>query len=321
VLERLDFLSCPRCGEAFEPGSGLLQCFYGHTFPVVDGLPVFLTHSVEDSTAIQESFSRQWAHFDYSEDRTWGESAAERRSVFLQQVNLTEEDLKGKRVLDAGCGNGVLSNEISTFGCEVVGADVSDAVRAAHIQFAGNPRLQFVQADVRDLPFVPGSFDVVFSAGVLHHTRSTREAFDRVIRMVAPGGTFYVWLYWPVPGRTLAAKLYIRKLIAPLPGPVKHTVVVGLLPQALFRDYVGRRRGSGRPRLAWRERLVVLLDSLTPRYRWTHTPQEVRQWYREHGFEDITTTHTGEWGFGMAAKRPGPAAEAAPRARATATAS
>src|SRR5262249_43140664 len=141
MLERLDFLSCPRCGEALEPESGRLECFYGHTFPMVDGLPVFLTQSVEDSPASRESFSRQWAHFDYSEDRTWGSSAAQRRAEFLVQVNLAEDDLKGKRVLDAGCGNGVLSNEISTFGCEVVGADVSDAVRAAHLQFTDNPRL------------------------------------------------------------------------------------------------------------------------------------------------------------------------------------
>jgi hypothetical protein len=99
----------------------------------------------------------------------------------------------------------------------------------------------------------------------------------------------------------------MRTVISQLPTPVGHGVVAGMiLPQSMARQYLRTLRGVNTPdeQKRWRERLVVLLDSYTARYRWEHTPDEVRGWYESIGFEDITPTDDGDWGFGTMARRP-----------------
>jgi hypothetical protein len=87
---------------------------------------------------------------------------------------------------------------------------------------------------------------------------------------------------------------------------VKHTIVVLWLPQAMLRQYLRTAlgRNAATDRLTWRERLILLLDHYTPRWRWEHTPEEVKGWYRELGYEQIEQTEDREWGFGVAASRP-----------------
>jgi SAM-dependent methyltransferase len=293
----IEVLACPHdLGQLAETGMGL-SCTSGHTFPIIDGVPSFLT---QERDVIRSSFSRQWSTFR-AEDRTWNATAAERLRRFPEQVNLPASELSGSLILDAGCGNGALSNELTQLGCDVVAADISTSVRDAAERFHDNSSLFFVEADLMNPPFRSAVFDVVFSGGVLHHTANTREAFTALARTVAPGGSFYVWLYWPVSGKLLALKLRLRPMISRLPGGLRYGLVLALLPQSMLRHYFRALRHR-EPRMRWRERLVVMLDSLTPRFRWEHTPDEVEGWFRALGFVEITQTDHGTWGFGMVGK-------------------
>jgi SAM-dependent methyltransferase len=261
-----------------------------------------------DATTIKASFDREWSHFDYG-DLTWSQTVEERRQIFLREVRARDTDLRGSVVLDAGCGNGSLSRALNDFGCEVVAADVSASVVAAHHHFAalGNDRTHFIQADLMNPPFRGGAFDIVYSCGVLHHTPSTRRALDALVPSLAPGGTVYIWLYWKLPGLRHRVNQGLRALIAPLPPVVKHNAVRLLLVVVLLMRVIRRRSGRTRPQddLSARELLVLLLDHHTPRYRWEHTPEEVHRWYGDLGLTDAQTTEEREWGFGVAARRPG----------------
>jgi arsenite methyltransferase len=57
------------------------------------------------------------------------------------------------------------------------------------------PNTHFVQADALSLPFPDGSFDTVFSEGVLHHTPSTRDALVSASRVLAVGGEIHFYVY------------------------------------------------------------------------------------------------------------------------------
>lgn len=102
-------------------------------------------------------------------------------------------------VLDAGCGGAMSAIEL--FGLALdrlryVGVDVSAAVEVAKARFEERGlRAGFLQADLCDLPFAPGTFDAIFSEGVLHHTDSTRGALAALTPLLKPGGRFLFYVY------------------------------------------------------------------------------------------------------------------------------
>jgi SAM-dependent methyltransferase len=255
---------------------------------------------------IHASFSREWSHFDHDEDRIWGQDASAKLETALSELAISREDVRDKRILDAGCGHGLLSYEFAKLGGHVIAADISDSIFAAH-RHLDDPNLEFVQADLGKPPFKEKSFDLVYSGGVLHHNPSTREALDAIAPLVAPGGAIYVWLYSRLPGAAGRLKGLLRRVIAPLPPPAKHAFVRLWVKQSLARRWLRAKLGRPRPgdERSADERLVTLIDHYTPRYRWEHTPEELMGWFRELGFVDIRQTNTGPYGFGVVAHRPG----------------
>lgn len=102
-------------------------------------------------------------------------------------------------LIDAGCGAGMSGIELFApilSSIRYLGVDVSEAVDVARQRFAdrGLPG-GFMQADISDLPLPPGSVDLIFSEGVLHHTNSTEGALKSLARLLKPGGRFLFYVY------------------------------------------------------------------------------------------------------------------------------
>ena len=90
-----------------------------------------------------------------------------------------------ERILDLGCGDGVLSARLAKLGCSVVGVDADpDMVRAAQA-LGVDARL----VDGRHLPFA-GEFDAVFSNAALHWMTDAAAVASGVWRALRPGGRF-----------------------------------------------------------------------------------------------------------------------------------
>lgn len=89
----------------------------------------------------------------------------------------------GERVLDVGCGDGVLTEQIMNLGCDVIGADASPAMVEA-------AKARGVNAQVMDghqLPFCD-TFDAVFSNAALHWMVKPDEALRGIRQALRPGG-------------------------------------------------------------------------------------------------------------------------------------
>lgn len=294
---------------------GELVCDHGHVYPICRGVPrlrpedvqrvdaSYTPEKIKAAQAIAASFGREWKHFDHEHSRTWHDTLDERRALFLREIDLSTEDLSDKLVLDAGCGNGSLSWGMSEYGCDVLAADVSDAVDVAHDCYALRPgsRVHYIQADLSNPPFRPGRFDVVYSSGVLHHNPDTLEALKAVAPAVAPGGRLYIWVYHKEPGLKFALQLKLRSVISPLPAPIKHGFVYAWSTQSMLRQHLRTllRLNDEKDRLTWKERIVDLMDIYTPRYRHMHTQDEVHGWYKQLGLSNIATTEVRDWGFGV----------------------
>ena len=96
--------------------------------------------------------------------------------------------------LDAGCGTGFLSFQLAARGHRVVGVDFAPAmIDEARRKAATHADLtRFEQGDVEQLPFAPGSFDLVISRHVLWTLPHPEAAIDEWIRVLRPGGRLVV---------------------------------------------------------------------------------------------------------------------------------
>ncbi|WP_395540300.1 methyltransferase domain-containing protein [Neotabrizicola sp. sgz301269] len=107
---------------------------------------------------------------------------------------LEGHDLRGKSVLDIGCGAGGIDLAlVQDHGAGfVTGLDVEDPVLSrarALVQAAGlTARIGLVKAAPGPLPFPPGTFDVVFSKDSIVHIPDKHALMAEVARVLKPGG-------------------------------------------------------------------------------------------------------------------------------------
>ncbi|MCI0664265.1 MAG: class I SAM-dependent methyltransferase, partial [Acidobacteria bacterium] len=105
------------------------------------------------------------------------------------------EFMRGKVVLEGGCGKGRHTRLIGEWGARaVIGVDLSEAVEAAYRNTKDLPDVHIIQADIYRLPLIK-SFDYAFSVGVLHHLPDPRAGFASLIRHVKHGGAISAWVY------------------------------------------------------------------------------------------------------------------------------
>lgn len=94
------------------------------------------------------------------------------------------KDVKGKKILDIGCGHGRMINYFNKRGAKAYGIDISPE----SVNFCKSNGLNVRKADTCDLPFKDNSFDVVYSIGVVEHFDETMKAIVEHIRVTKPGG-------------------------------------------------------------------------------------------------------------------------------------
>jgi 2-polyprenyl-3-methyl-5-hydroxy-6-metoxy-1,4-benzoquinol methylase len=96
-----------------------------------------------------------------------------------------------QRVLDVGCGEGMLARQLAPLVPHVVGLDQDAASLDLARRQDTDGKIGFIRGDFLSHPFTPASFDMITSVAVLHHM-DNRAAFDRMSQLLAPGGTLVI---------------------------------------------------------------------------------------------------------------------------------
>ncbi len=299
-----------------------------HVYPLIDGVPVlldsaipadFLTRHADKissddrlsglrltaGTLPVDSFSTEWdEHFDTDTERTWGYTVQERVEQFFMEAQVTPEEIKGMMILDAGCGNGALTKKLADLGATVVGLDFSSSVYGAEQRKSGS-NVHYVRGNMASSMIAPESFDLAISIGVMHHTPSTRNAFDSVAKWIKPEGKFYFWLYRKPEnfiGRCIKVPIYdtMRHIVCRLPEKPQKTIV-----HAYARLVSGFHKILGnKAEIPFSEYVVAAYDDLACRWRYYHTPIETARWLHEAGFAAPVISHwDNPYGFGVVAKK------------------
>lgn len=110
------------------------------------------------------------------------------------------EDLiePGSKVLDVGCGTGVVASKLVDEGFDVTGVDPSDGM-LEHLR-RSDPRVTAVQGSGTELPFEDGTFDLTMCVAVMHHIAQPQAVHDSLVemaRVTRPGGLVLVWDHNP----------------------------------------------------------------------------------------------------------------------------
>lgn len=244
-------------------------------------------------------------------------------------------------VLDAGCGAGMSALELfrpALPSLRYVGADVSVAVDVARKRFleAGAAGV-FIQTDLADLPLKPGSVDIVFSEGVLHHTPSTEKAFKALVPLLKPGGRILFYVYREKGPVREFTDDFIRdrlqglspreawKAVEPLTelgiqlGRLKANVrlrrsvdILGIPAgridvQRLFYWHVAKAYYD--PALTFDEMNHINFDWYAPRFAHRHRVEEVRRWCADAGLR-VERERVELSGITLVARRPRASKEA-----------
>jgi SAM-dependent methyltransferase len=101
--------------------------------------------------------------------------------------------VEGRRVLEIGCGPGSFANVLVEMGADLIGADFSPAaVERARQRIGPNSRFEGVVADIQNMPFEDGSFDVTVSLMTLEHIPDPKRGLAELVRVTRPGGRLVV---------------------------------------------------------------------------------------------------------------------------------
>jgi SAM-dependent methyltransferase len=288
------FLCCPSCRASLakkENGYSCPSC--GRQYPELRGVVRF----VEPSN-YADSFGYQWRQFR----KTQLDDASRNFSEpdFIKKVGVKPQDLMGKRVLDVGCGMGRFAEVATRWGASVVGIDLSAAAEVAAENLKDRDFVAF-QADVFALPFLPETFDFIYSMGVLHHTPDCEKAFKALPQYLKPGGTIAIWLYsgynkWyrfsdqyrKVTHRMSARTLHrVFRVAVPLfywlERGVSVVPLVGKPSAGLVRHIFPVNRQPDAE-----ARVLDTLDWYSPKYQSKHTYEQVFRWFESCGLEQLT---------------------------------
>jgi len=124
-----------------------------------------------------------------SYDELYGEEQEAKYLKALEHLELAADS----RVLDVGCGTGLLFSHIAGAAQTVVGMDISrELLLRAKEQAAKSRNIHLVKADADHLPFKNGFFSVVFAFTVLQNMPKPKETLDELKRVSKSGGNIVV---------------------------------------------------------------------------------------------------------------------------------
>jgi SAM-dependent methyltransferase len=261
-----ELLACPVCQGALAADWSCRRC--GARYDAPDGIPNLRLRSAARVDIVRRFYEgAPFPGYPPADSLAWLRARAG-RSEFAR---LLDHAIPGDaRILEVGCGTGQMSLYLAHADRLVIGADLTrgslqlGAAAARRFQL---DRVQFVETDLHRPGLRTGSFDVVYSSGVLHHTPDPRRSFASIAQLARPGGMIVLGLYH------VFARIphQLRRLAAWLSG-------YRFIP---FDPVLTDRTNEPARREAW------LRDQYQHPEEHCHTLAEVQGWFRENGVEYV----------------------------------
>jgi SAM-dependent methyltransferase len=303
---------CPEHRLVLNEENSTLVCPKGCRYSIKDGVPRFVP-----SDGYVTRFGYQWNTFAKSQlDSYTGQPVSRDRLAHACGGDLGF--LRGKLVLEAGCGAGRFTEILLNAGATVVAMDLSSAVEANQANNGASPNLQVHQADIEKLPYAPGQFDVVICIGVLQATPDPERAIAALAAQLKPGGTLVIDHYgmdytlptarrvlrdfllalpesWSIPMVKLAVNALwpIHRLLWRLRGlPGMKSLREGFVKLSPVMDY-HISYPQLPPRILHEWAVLDTHDNTTDTFKHLRSPEDTRRTLQALGLRDIVAYQGG----------------------------
>jgi SAM-dependent methyltransferase len=253
----------------------------------------------EKNKKTKSSFGFEWSFLDTSKnDKLWHDELQDLQKVLLKEFACTANTFEQKIALDAGCGHGLMTTELAKLSGLSIGMELSKAIEAAYARNT-NPNAHFVQADVQLPPFVHGTFDILYSSGVLHHTNDTFLSLQKVSNTLKSNGRLSIWLYHPQKDWKHNALQSLRNIFSKLPPKLSFILIVTFIfPFSfLIKKIKGNRKVNAR------EEIIDLLDGFTPEHREEVPHDKAIAWLQNLHYNDIKIACQDQFGFSVVGQK------------------
>jgi 2-polyprenyl-3-methyl-5-hydroxy-6-metoxy-1,4-benzoquinol methylase len=298
-------------------------CRHGCSILVRDDIPRF----VPIDNNYTSSFGLQWNEYRTTQlDSFTGLSISKDRLTRL--LGGTLDILKGKDVLEAGCGAGRFSELLLAEGAHLFAIDLSTAVQANYRNCNKYHNYFVCQADILNLPVKPEQFDIVICIGVIQHTPDPEKTIAALCSHVKPGGLMVIdhytsgypvtytrrWLRTFLIRMPIKFRLHFCKALTTLLWPLhrmfwrlrKLPLISRLRSVFLYLspivDYHDAYIQIG-PQLLKMWATLDTHDTLTDYYKHLRSAEEIRMHLQLCGMSDIETVYAGN-GVEARARKP-----------------
>lgn len=220
----------------------------------------------KDEIQTIESFNYQWANLSTAKhvltDEIWRQNVG---NYILDELQVYRDWIKGKSIIDVGCGGGRWSYGFTELGCKVTATDISDAPCNFTKQHV--PNAEVIKADLFELTGVIGErkFDIIWCWGVIHHTGNPQKAFEVLASMMHNNSLLHVYVYSF--DRGLRIRL-LRKLLDPFSFREKKRLIKLLIK-------IGVLHGDAHE---W-------FDALSPRINHEISESQLLRWFDSNGLD------------------------------------
>ena len=206
-----DLLACPACRGSLDPDWRCSAC--GIAFSAPDGVPALRLPGDSRTERVRDFYTETpFPNYPPQASLSWLRARAA-QSEFARLLDAAVAP--DARIVEIGCGTGQMSLFLARGERRVIGADLTRAsllLGADAARRFGIDGVTFVETDLTSPALRPGSFDLVYCSGVLHHTPDPRASFARIVELARPGGMIVLGLYNKVARLPLRVRRVVSRL-------------------------------------------------------------------------------------------------------------
>jgi len=313
-----EYLCCPYCKTSLELliikedsvgiKKGNLKCNKClRIYPIIKYIPRFVKKENYAS-----SFGYEWNKYSNLRSDRYNRTNIIRNTI-LTRSGWNKNHLKGKLLLECGCGAGNDTEVLLNLGAKVISFDYSNSVESALENNKDQNDILIIQANIYNIPLKEEICDVVFCHRVIQHTPDPEKAFYSIIKYIKKNGEIflhsydrnyhsmfhYKYLLRPITKRMDYKTVFIilekiGPILYPFVGKIKryknlllNFIILRLIPFDNYDSELEKKNAKLTNKEKYEYSLLNVLDALTPKYDNPSSAKTVIKWFEKANFTKI----------------------------------